>query len=71
MNKYYVVKVRLQFEDDNGKMKKQTEIYLVEAVSCTDAEAIVTKDFEGYTWDWEVKGVNESAIVKVMTADDN
>ena len=48
------------------KEKKVTESYLVDAMSVTEAEAKVVKDFEGYNFDFEVKGVNQSKIVKII-----
>lgn len=48
------------------KEKKVTESYLVDAMSVTEAEAKVVKDFEGYSFDFEVKGVNQSKIVKII-----
>jgi hypothetical protein len=48
------------------KEKKVTETYLIDAMSVTEAEAKVVKDFEGYTFDFEVKGVNQSKIVKII-----
>jgi len=48
------------------KEKKVTETYLIDAMSVTEAEAKVVKDFEGYNFDFEVKGVNQSKIVKII-----
>ena len=48
------------------KEKKVTESYLVDAMSVTEAEAKVVKDFEGYSFDFEVKGVTKSKIVKII-----
>jgi hypothetical protein len=48
------------------KEKKVTESYLVDAMSVTEAEAKVVKDFEGYSFDFEVKGVTQSKIVKII-----
>jgi len=48
------------------KEKKVSETYLVDAMSVTEAEAKVVKDFEGYNFDFEVKGVNQSKIVKII-----
>jgi hypothetical protein len=50
----------------DAKVKKFTETYLVEAMSVTEAEAKVIKDFTGYTMDFEVKSVTESRIVKII-----
>ncbi len=46
--------------------KKVTETYLVEAMSVTEAEAKVVKDFFGSTFDFEVKSVNTSKIIKII-----
>lgn len=46
--------------------KKVTETYLVEAMSVTEAEAKVVKDFSGSTFDFEVKSVNTSKIIKII-----
>ena len=48
------------------KEKKVTETYLIDAMSVTEAEAKVVKDFEGYSFDFEVKGVSQSKIVKII-----
>jgi len=66
---YYVAKVQLTDEVDTPKgtkMKKTSESYLVEALSVTEAEAKVIKDFEGFTFDYEVKSVTASKIVKIL-----
>lgn len=66
---YYVAKVQLIDEIDTPKgvkQKKVTESYLVEALSVTEAEAKVVKDFAGYTFEFEVKGVTQSKIIKII-----
>ena len=66
---YYVAKVQLIDEIDTPKgvkQKKVTESYLVEALSVTEAEAKVVKDFAGYTYEFEVKGVTQSKIIKII-----
>ena len=64
---YYTVKVQILTEKENGGVKKSTETYLVDAVSVTDAEAMVVEDFEGSNLEFEVKGVTKSQICKVIT----
>lgn len=66
---YYVAKVQLTDEVDTPKgpkIKKITETYLVEALSVTEAEAKVIDDFKGYTFDFEVKAVTASKIIKIL-----
>ena len=58
---YWQVDVKLTMEHESGKIQKVTEKYLVQAVSPTDAEAKVYKDFEGesnFTVDKIVKNKN-------------
>ena len=62
---YYTAKVRIAVDSGN-KVKKVTEMYLVNAKSVTHAEAMVTKDFEGDGVDFEVKAVSNSKIIKVI-----
>lgn len=66
MNKY-IAKVKINVADNDGdKVKKVTETYLVNAESVTDAEALVYKDFEGETLEWELISVVKSPILKVI-----
>jgi len=66
---YYVAKVQVEHEDPNtGKIKKLTEQYLVDAVSVTDAEVIITKELSSQSLDFEVKSVTASKIVSVLSA---
>ncbi len=64
---FYTGKVKVQTEDDKGKVKNITEIYLIEAVSVTDAEVQLHKKFEGWNLDFEVTGVTKSNIIEVIT----
>ena len=66
---YYTAKVQLSTLVDTPKGTKEktaTEIYLVDALSVTEAEAKVVKDFQGYTMDFEVKSVSASKIIKII-----
>ena len=66
---YYTAKVQLIDTIDTPKgpkEKKITETYLVEALSVTEAEAKVVEDFKGYTFDFEVKSVSTSKIIKII-----
>lgn len=66
---YYTAKIQLTDEVDTPKgvkIKKVTETYLVEAMSVTEAEAKVVKDFTGYNFDFEVKSVTASKIIKIL-----
>ena len=66
---YYTAKVQLTTIVDTAtgtKEKKATEMYLVEALSVTEAEAKVVRDFKGVTIDFEVKAVTNSKIIKII-----
>ena len=62
---YYTAKVQM-VDDSTGKQKKVTEMYLVEAMSVTEAEAKVVKEFEGAGVEYQVKAVKESKILKIL-----
>jgi hypothetical protein len=69
MNKYFEVTVEVVVATlKNGKDKKNKEIYLVEALSVTEAEARVVGDFEkaGVKLDYKVVGAKESRIIRVI-----
>lgn len=66
---YYTAKVQLIESIDTSKgvkEKRVTETYLVEALSVTEAEAKVIKDFKGVTFDFEVKSVTANKIIKIL-----
>ena len=59
--------VKAQWESDtNGKVKKHTELYLVDAVSVTDAEAATVAEFGQDVSDFEVKEVKATKIVAAI-----
>jgi hypothetical protein len=75
MVKYYEVGVQLRTETEdskgNVKVKKSKEIYLVDALSITEAEARVVKLFEGYSNDYQVISVNQSKIVEIVLREED
>lgn len=69
MTQYFTVKAVFEVEDAKGKVKKQTETYLVDAMSVTEAEARIT----GYLTDrgeneFEIKSASKSNIASVIKA---
>jgi hypothetical protein len=69
MSKYFEVTVEVVVATlKNGKDKKNKEIYLVDAMSVTEAEARVVKDFveAGVNVDYKVSGAKESRIIRVI-----
>ena len=63
---YYISTVKVMDENDRGRITSTNEVYCVEAESCTEAEAKVVKEFEGYNMDYHVKSVKESKIIKIL-----
>jgi mannose/fructose/N-acetylgalactosamine-specific phosphotransferase system component IIB len=69
MAKYYEVTIEVVVATmKNGKDKKNKEVYLTDAMSVTEAEARVIKDFEdsGVNLDYKVIGAKESRIERVI-----
>lgn len=62
---YWIVTVQLQHETDKGRIQRTNEQYLIDAVSATEAEAKIYKDFEGES-NFEVIRVVQSKIIKVI-----
>lgn len=70
---YFTVAVKIENEID-GKVKKTTERYLVDAMSVTEAEARAIKHLQkdlGAGVDFEVTSAGLSRIVGVIDAGDN
>ena len=61
----YVVKTQWE-SDSNGKMKKHTELYLVNAVSVTEAEALTVEKWGQGVSNFEVKEVKSTKIVDAI-----
>jgi hypothetical protein len=62
---YWTVTVQIQHETDKGKIQRTNEQYLVDAVSATDAEAKIYREFEQES-NFEVIRVAQSKIIKVL-----
>lgn len=64
---FYLVRVAVKYEDEKtSKVKTRREQYLVEAMSVTEAEAKIVKDFQQYNDDYEITSVMASKILKVI-----
>ena len=65
---YFQVNVEILDTNDKGKQTKTKELYLVDAVSVTDAEVKVNKMFqdEGTLLSFQVKNVRETKILQVI-----
>ena len=68
MAKYYAVTVAVEVEDAKGKIKKQREQYLVDALSVTEAEAKLVQKFvdEAVQLEYEVVIVSDTKILEVF-----
>jgi hypothetical protein len=62
---YWQVDVKIEFENDRGRVQKIVEKYLVNAFSATDAEAKIYKEFEGES-NFTVEKVVKSKILKTI-----
>ena len=63
--KYWQVTVVFEIVSDSGRNQKVKELYLVEAVSATDAEAKIYKNFEGES-NFTVIKAEQSRILEVI-----
>jgi hypothetical protein len=62
---YWQVKTQTEFENDRGRIQKTTELYLVVAVSATDAEAKMYKHNEGLS-NFRVVEVKKTKVLDVI-----
>ena len=65
MMKYWSVTVKWEHESDTGRVQKTKELYLVESVSATDAEAKIYQNFEGESG-FSVIKAEQSRILEVI-----
>ena len=65
---YYKVNIRYDYlSDDDGKVKKITEKYVVDALNYTEAEARILKYIEPYvTGDSDVKSIQEASFKEII-----
>ena len=63
---YYIATVKVQDENERGRVSNTNETYCVEAESVTEAEAKVVQDFEGDSTEYQVKEVKETKILKIL-----
>jgi hypothetical protein len=72
MSKYLEVTVEIKTETEHKggtRIKKVRETYLVDAMSVTEAEARIVKEFEVFSQDWKIVSVRESKVIDVITPD--
>ena len=61
MSNWFECKVKYQKVDENGKQKGVSKLYMVDAVSFTDAESRITKELEDYA------GLGEFIVASIKT----
>lgn len=62
---YWQVTVEFRRENDRGRIQKVKEIYLVDAMTGTEAEAKTYKELEGES-DFRVVSLTQSRIIRVF-----
>lgn len=67
---YYQVKVVTELESEDGKTKKITSTYLVEAMSFTEVESIINAEYRNAPHPFTIKSVTETKIEKVLYIED-
>ena len=66
---YYLGKVEFitVVDTKNGTREKKSRVqYLVDAMSCTEAEARIVENLKDSVSDYEIKGVQQSKIIEVF-----
>lgn len=70
MNNYFECKVTFLKTLDNGKEKKVTECYIVNAVSFTDAEAKITEHMSAFlSVQFEVKSIRKYKVSEIVPSE--
>lgn len=65
--KYYLVKVEFEtINESNGKQKKIKTQYLIDAMTCTEAEARARVYLKDSVMDYEIVNVSKSPIEDVI-----
>ena len=71
MKIWFQCKIKYQKEDENGRLKNQTEPYLVDAVSYTEAEARIYQELGSVIrGEFEVTSITKSKISDIFHYDD-
>ena len=73
---YYLSRIKFATDGPRGGVKRNSEQYLINAVSITHAETLINQEFSDAIVEFEVAGISQSRIVKIIdrtktTADEN
>lgn len=63
---YYNVKVKVQAENDKGKLVSVKEEYIVEAISATDVEVMITELYKESSFDWSIDSLKATKIIDII-----
>tara|TARA_Y100001963_G_C6502194_1_gene318355 strand:+ start:115 stop:345 length:231 start_codon:yes stop_codon:yes gene_type:complete len=63
---YYLSRIKFATDGPKGGVKWNREQYLVNAVSITHAETLINQEFSDTIVEFEVAGISESKIVKII-----
>ena len=70
MNTYFEVKTQYSKIGEDGEPKKVSESFLADAISCTDAELIVTKEVQPFSnGEFKIKNIRETTIAELFQRD--
>lgn len=65
-NYWYQVTIQYEIDVDGGKTKTQKTVYLVSAISISDAEHQTIKNWENVNDEMRIVTINETKISKVI-----
>ena len=51
---YFIATVKVQDQNERGRITSNNEVYCVEAETVTEADAKVIKEFQGYQLDFHI-----------------
>lgn len=69
-SEWFETKVRYDRTTEDGRNKKVTEVYTVEALSFTEAESVITKEISNYTsGEFDVKAITRAAYSEIFFSD--
>lgn len=64
MNQYFRCKVKVEWEDDKGKVKYRGEEYIVNALTPTDVESKIHEHLKGS--DFEIVSISVTKIIDII-----
>jgi hypothetical protein len=65
---YFIAKVEVKSETDEGKFKKSIQPYVVEDEVISGVEVQIAKEFKDSVNEWKLLSVAETKFVKVLNA---